>query len=119
MDQTRLPESHQSGQHGAPVVSGHTPTPWDLSGVYVVARAPKTNASIAYCGGSPILDKAEKYANAAFIVRAVNSHACLLSAIEGLLALARQMNDGSDEGGQLDERYDNACALLLSAREVA
>jgi len=39
----------------------------------------------------------------------------LLESLSGLVALAEQMNDASDEGGQLDGRFDAAVAALAKA----
>lgn len=39
----------------------------------------------------------------------------LLEALKGLLELAEQMNDASDEGGQLDERYETAISAIQKA----
>jgi hypothetical protein len=61
----------------------HTPTPWHVDGLYVTNREPPAvRPSIADCGRSPRIGRAEQVANAAFIVKAVNNHEALVDALE-------------------------------------
>lgn len=39
----------------------------------------------------------------------------LLEALQGMVDLAEQMNDASDEGGQLDKRFDAAISAIAKA----
>lgn len=72
-------------------VAPHTPIPWKHSkeGLYLIDANDKTILrQIALCGKTPKDDirlENERKENAAFIVRAVNSHEELISASQSLL----------------------------------
>lgn len=86
--QSNLP--HAAGE------AAHTPTPWHTDGMFVdVANSPDY---VAECFGSVAND------NAAFIVRACNSHAALVAALERTEKLAMA----------LIERTESIDAMLLA-----
>lgn len=82
----RASSLNQSGRQEANVLSGHTPTPWRVDprrSLRVFAGDDDTVASVG-CQAS-LSD--QWHANAAFIVRAVNSHDALVGLVEEAAAL--------------------------------
>lgn len=73
-------------------MSAHTPTPWFANGPCdIVAKNPDGSGYIVLAHFThTALPKKEKEANAAYIVRAVNSHAQL---VEALTELADYLDD--------------------------
>ena len=67
--------------------SEHTPTPWEQS-ISEPERVYESGGILVHANGSKYLPDAEKVANAAFIVRAVNSHDMLVNALQKLLDCA-------------------------------
>jgi hypothetical protein len=63
----------------------HTPTPWGVDGVYVERKGDERLVTLANCSHSPRIDIPTAKANAEFIVRAVNAHDDLLSALAAAL----------------------------------
>lgn len=60
----------------------HTPTPWEQDGAYVVSRLTDIpHVDIADCARPLTSSVALGKANAAFIVKAVNSHDALVAAL--------------------------------------
>lgn len=130
-------------------MSAHTPGPWALEllqkwpfGVRVMAGEQEIFSQSAVCNSTKQNTRrdcemgygfdenatdvhwraetarkwiAEQDANARLISAAPE----LLEALEGMVALAEQMNDASDEGGQLDARFDAARAAIAKAGGAA
>jgi hypothetical protein len=70
-------------------VSKHTPTPWRQQGEPNGHRINGEGGPVAVA--SPrFMDRTERLANAAFIVRACNAHEDLLAACKKLLGLVRE-----------------------------
>lgn len=88
LQSSSLNNSEIENNSGAPVVSGHTPPNWavEYCGVserfHIEAGAFPCGTSICELNGNPN-DKA----NAALIVRAVNNHDALVSALEAILEI--------------------------------
>lgn len=108
----------------AQVVGGTLP--WKIGGEDWLSHSCCFDAVIVgYRDGSCVsIAEVREPKDAAFIVKAVNSHeaneakiAAAVKALEWLIALASEMNDASNEGGQLDIRYDSAVATLSSLKE--
>ena len=75
--------------------SEHTPTPWEQS-ISEPERVYESGGILVHANGSKYLPDAEKVANAAFIVRAVNSHDALIQAANHALdALLTGINQQS------------------------
>ena len=73
----------------------HTPTPWEQS-ISEPERVYESGGILVHANGSKYLPDAEKVANAAFIVRAVNSHDALIQAANHALdALLTGINQQS------------------------
>ena len=68
-------------------MSGHTPTPWRGHDMETATLVGPDHLSIADCNARNRL-VAENRANAALIVRAVNSHAALVEALRALTTAA-------------------------------
>jgi len=67
----------------------HTPTPWHMDGLYVTNKEPPTvGPSIADCGRSPRIGRAEQVANAAHIVKCVNAFPKLIAVLENVKQLS-------------------------------
>lgn len=93
----------------------HTPTPWKLESYLVgqivnedeskmIARAGRVNSYES----DP--DQIERKANAAFIVRAVNSHQQLVEAIKGLMEYASLIEERFDSVATNEARAALAAA---------
>lgn len=100
MVQTKSQKAEISNTSDAPVLSGHTPTPWRVeTGTTLIwgdcticddgttpdrLGVPVADAQLArpWSDGRPSYNEAD--ANAAFIVRAVNSHDALVKALENI-----------------------------------
>lgn len=121
--QTSSSESDHRGQQNAPVLSGHTPTPWRVTPSF-----PSEGFECYWLTGNFGPHNAEKEigtisgpqsgvqaANAAFIVRAVNSHEVLVKALEKIAALDPPRTDLI--GAVKLARHIAKCALA-SAREA-
>jgi hypothetical protein len=91
--QQKSQKAEISDASDAPVVSGHTPTPWvipqgeDNGHVVCIGDDPKNPGRILFIlrtpsGTSDVLTFEELSAHAAFIVRAVNSHEALVRAMD-------------------------------------
>lgn len=87
--------------------SKHTETPWEVDGMEVWAKTKQGRIRIADVGGSygyktkdGIIEEIK--ANAALIVRAVNTHDELLEAVKNLASLADSLvnGDGNDKIGE-------------------
>ena len=75
--------------------SEYTPTPWEQS-ISEPERVYESGGILVHANGSKYLPDAEKVANAAFIVRAVNSHDALIQAANHALdALLTGINQQS------------------------
>jgi len=75
------------------LVSEHTPTPWRLEGYSIYSSAHKGRHIVAT--SDPYWGLNQNKANAAFIVKAVNSHEALVKALElckGALEACSQMH---------------------------
>ena len=122
--QGKIAEGGQIAEQTAPSVSGasHTPTPWNLgyTGRCILREIPgmcdgEDGYAVAITSAHSLLTPSEAKANAAFIVRAVNSHDALVRALEEMIEV--YWGDGD---GELPEPHciQNARAALASAREV-
>lgn len=94
----------------------HTPLPWNWNQVYrdvIEISGPHCAASISF----DVRDTEECKANAELIVRAVNSHAALVAALQTLINL----HEGIDHGGNGIEPsdWDQARAALALAEGKA
>jgi len=127
--QPNISESGQIAEQTAPGLSGasHTPTPWSLakSGRLIIREVPDIadgydHYNVAVLSHHSLVRLEESLANAAFIVRAVNSHDALVKALE----FAMEVTDEDMATGRfsMTERgklaYEKARAALASAREV-
>lgn len=107
----------------------HTPTPWTLR--RVIARSVDSTGVLNICSESgPILAitdrNAEDEANAAFIVKAVNSHAQLVAALDTLEADAVNLHCALQSTAHMDPRDTRIAAItgqvvedLLAMRDKA
>ena len=118
MSQPSIPESTNHGSNDAPVLSGHTPTPWKIGSNDWLSHSCCFDAAVVgYREGSCVsVVEAHSVADAAFIVRAVNSHEALVKALEFI-------RDGYDnqDVNHVDFRvkaYQVALDALTSSREV-
>lgn len=104
-------------------VVGHTPLPWfavdrgrkgepmmSVMAERIRGRGPSHEVAICATGDSP---QGMESANAELICRAVNSHADLLAALEGLVA---EYDGNAVPSDDLDELYNAARAALSKAR---
>ena len=76
----------------------HTPEPWGLfnrNGVVAIV-APDGKEVVHWTGFDAATAKEQPIANASFIVRAVNSHADLLTALEGVTKAAELLYQNSE-----------------------
>lgn len=91
----------------------HTKLPWTSAGTYIVA---KHGPTIADCSKSPSMSWPERHANAALIIKAVNSHPDLVKALEDILEANKDFRDGLPhqdwEGDPLQDACDAAQAAL-------
>jgi hypothetical protein len=62
----------------------HTPTPWRVTKAYRITGGPQGHTYVASLDNVKHLSPEELEANAAFIVRAVNSHDEMLAALKGV-----------------------------------
>lgn len=98
----------------------HSPTPWKVSGVVVPSiRDPLFSHTSIVSGGKRVARVAgigddETKANAAFIVKAVNSHEALVSALKNFIDWANIQPGGSMLAIQVNEQ---AKAALKAAGE--
>lgn len=74
----------------------HTPTPWQLknlegSDLPFIVSTTQSSYAVADTGLGSV-SSAEAWANAAFIVRAVNSHEALVEALQDVLDLAEDLD---------------------------
>ncbi len=115
--QTSSSESDHRGQQNAPVLSGHTPTPWKIGSNDWLSHSCCFDAAVVgYREGSCVsVVEAHSVADAAFIVRAVNSHEVLVKALEKIAALDPPRTDLI--GAVKLARHIAKCALA-SAREA-
>jgi hypothetical protein len=106
--------------------TGHTPTPWyvqagssiESDGAFYIRSVSKPNTCIAKLDGhSSEIDEA----NAALIVRAVNSHAALVNAIEWLVMRmeSEKRRFPLKEQKKRELHLRSARAALALAKEVA
>lgn len=116
---------------GAPVLSGHTPTPW-IFDVEVQEGWKGRHQIITVSSGETLIASyqtdfveypetdEENAANAAFIVRAVNSHEALVKALEITQRMIRGEAIASAvcEMKTMKSLGDVVAAALASAREV-
>lgn len=119
--QPSISESGQIAEQTAPGVSGpsHTATPWSIaaSGRLIIREVPGLadgydHYSVAVLSSHSLVGLEEACANAAFIVRAVNSHDALVKALEDIAALS------ITHGHTLAAAEAIAVATLASVREV-
>lgn len=98
----------------------HTPSPWlrDGNTIYALMHAGWRkgeelfkNRFHAYVQSDRDCPDGERDANARLIAAAPE----LLEALQGMIDLAKQMDDVSDEGGNLDKRFDAAIAAIAKA----
>lgn len=83
----------------------YTPTPWALDGSWVVGDGGLT---IADCGKSSSYLRKERLANAAFIVKACNSHEALVKALQPFAAIAEAVFKKYETApGQFREPYSD------------
>jgi hypothetical protein len=134
MSRSKTAESQQIAEQSAPVVSGHTPTPWEYrAGEYNREDDHgSTLGSIVSVGDewfiATIEDAPEAQANAAIIVRAVNSLepneakiAALVKALETFVEEYTALVNSGDAGfwdPEKEPKVIAARAALASAREV-
>jgi hypothetical protein len=87
----------------------HTPGPWkavELIGpLYIVRKDDQSELQRCTIAG------AVRLADARLIAAAPE----LLDALKGMVNLAEKMNDSSNEGGMLDDRFDAAMAAIATA----
>jgi len=112
------PSLNNSSPKDAQVVGGHTPLLWETDGVYVVGIDGQT---VADCGKSSTISPRAKRANAAFIVKAVNSHeaneakiAAAVKALEECQTLLSDLTnpDVKATGPAIIASFANAVILL-------
>ena len=114
MGRSSFAESGQIAEQAAPVVSGTSPLPWKSISVSVFGEFEVLDAA-----GDEVAAIYASNGNAAFIVRAVNSHEALVKALSIFLG-----EDGRFQvaiGGNpiaIDAMLAEARAALASAREV-
>ena len=126
MAQSSSAESANRGEQSAPVVGGHTPTPWRaVRNDYYLEIHGGGHGQIGDVCASKFIhvdgnklpsDEAEAIAdaNAAFIVRACNSHDALVKALKEIAAL-----DGhAYRSFELIKRARHIAKCALSARGV-
>lgn len=126
LQSSSLNTSETPSPQDAQVVGGHTPTPWRVgyTGRCIIKEVPGLSDSddgytVAVLTAHSLLPNSEAKANAAFIVRACNSHDALVKALDTFLG-------GDDRfrvavGGNpiaVDQMIADARAILLSARGV-
>lgn len=75
-------------------VSEHTPLPWEYDGNYEIIAQKNAYESICVLNVTP-----RSGANAAFIVKAVNSHAALVEALKFYASAGSWVRDEVDAGG--------------------
>ncbi|HWK65363.1 MAG TPA: hypothetical protein VNS34_10505 [Rhizobiaceae bacterium] len=105
----------------------HTPTPWEVQGKYIYATGTVDTfcgpviGVIAVCEETQETDSegrtwsagGDALANAAFIVRAVNSHEALVKALKALSAAVFAPND--DRSPELKAALELTVAAILQA----
>ena len=91
----------------------HTPTPWQTTGDGLIWRG-KPDENIAQVLARPY-DGELNSANAAFIVRAVNSHQALVAALERMLGAYEADKEAGFSFGN-DNAADQARAALRLAK---
>lgn len=90
----------------------HTPTPWYKDGRAIVTEPRIPEIEICVCTADSEVNEQESQANAAFIVRACNSHALLVEALKEAWALI----DGMRKPGinlYVEESLVNKCQQAL------
>lgn len=95
----------------------HTPTPWRLgrrSAYDALTVIETADDYIADC--TDMIGSERDEANAAYIVKAVNSYAAMVEALHALGMVALQTDEYS-RNADLREAVDNALALTLSQGE--
>jgi hypothetical protein len=101
-------------------MSSHTPTPWKLdTSIRGLAEiTDQTGATIAVIESDTYRmgDAAENLANAEMIVRAVNSHAALLAALEETLLCLKAWSDGRGPHDATTDVVNRAEAALAQAK---
>lgn len=122
--QGKIAESGQIAEQMAPGLSdaSHTPTPWNLgyTGRCILREIPgmcdgEDGYAVAITSAHSLLTPAEAKANAAFIVRAVNSHDALVKALEEMIEVYWGHGDGEFPEPNCIQA---ALAALASSREV-
>jgi len=99
----------------------HTPTPWFASaqpeGRFDILDGPNLNTATVLCTRYEYSErKDEMHANAAFIVKAVNSHEQLVAALRETLAeAAGGYEQGTGESAEGCDWYQRAGAALAAA----
>lgn len=96
----------------------HTPTPWETDGVYIMRVGDERMITVANCYHSPRLDIPTAKANAAFIVKAVNSHDALVEALHGVSILGLQSTRYRDDADFRDA-VDVGLSLTVFAETPA
>lgn len=109
----------------------HTPTPWaaEEGTIHHIGHTVITAAHAGMTSNTPLAkvshlgDEESARADAAFIVRAVNSHDQLVEALEKIMGIAgccvsqRIPSDDKIIADHIEEIYDNARAALSAAKE--
>lgn len=126
-----IPESDHRGQQSAPVVSGHTPTPWvaveqkskdGYSLGWIINHSNGRIGWSSYATAEPNEGEGPPYsigaANAAFIVRAVNSHEALVKALTDVMTWIDNWSPEFTQDDEWPADRDAASAALASVREV-
>lgn len=90
----------------------HTPTPWE----YYTTMDLKPHIELGGDGTANIVG-ANSHNNAHFIVRACNSHAALLEALENLNSMARAFTVYRDDIGQVLEKQVLAAIAKAKAEQ--
>ena len=77
--------------------AAHTPTPWATEGSFVIHPASGMTVADCQLHRDTPEEKGEDNANAAFIVRACNSHAALVEALKAIREEATAYPEGGED----------------------
>jgi len=100
------------------IVSGHTPTPWRVDPKKLLRVVSGDDNSVATVGlQSDLCDQWE--ANAAFIVKAVNSHDALVKKLEEIHDITQDTTLGVECWQKIQNIEATAASALASIKEPA